>query len=143
MSKSRLNYKHLSRLAPSPRRVAHRETLVWKWLHFVTAGSDETGDVIRALRKRVDMPNQFPHRSYLLQYILKSKRSPVQPNVAERVYQHLWNMYSEYRDVVIKNPAPTGQTPSRNPWDERKGRQFKDVTRETDELIDDSKFLSR
>lgn len=141
MSKSRLNYKHLSRLAPTSGRTTYKDTLVWKWLHFVTAGSDETGDAIRALRKRVDMPNQFPHRSYLHNYVAKCRQ--LDPALVERVYQHLWNMYAEYRDVVIKNPAPTGQTPSRNPWDERKGRQFKDVTRETNELINDSKFLSR
>lgn len=115
MGKSRLNYKALSRtVSAAPRPNSYKNGLVWKWLQFVTAGDDDCGEAIRLMRHRMDMPNQFPHRTYLLNYL--TKRCKMETARAQRVHVHLWNLYAEYRDAALRSAEPVRAGVTRNPW---------------------------
>lgn len=117
MGKSHLKSKFLSVDPPATSRAAYRNTLVWRWLQFVVAGADGIGDVIRTLRKRKDMPNEFPHKTYLLQTYL-IRRCRVDPAVAVRVHERLWDLYAQYRDAEKHNATfePIKRGVTRNPW---------------------------
>ncbi len=100
MAKSRLKSKFLNDHSSyhNLRPTSHRATLVWQWLQHVKPGTDDTGVALRVMRGRIDMPNRFPHRTYLLNYMLKCK---IPPALASRVLIHVWNMYALYRDAVL------------------------------------------
>jgi hypothetical protein len=120
MPKTRMNFKHLSVEKPKKAKPgSYKNTLVWQWLQFAIAGQDEAGEAIRLMRKRMDMPNEFPHKTYLLHTYL-IKKCKVKPEIAERIHLHLWIMFSQYRDAAKHNtsnePLKPGQT--RMPWKE-------------------------
>lgn len=117
MAKSRLKNKFLSRVPEPPSRASYKNTIVWQWLQFVTVGDDDIGSVVRVLRKRVDMPNQFPHTSYLRGYL---RRCKLPEHLIEQTYRPLWVMYAEYRDAVLHNSSdqPIAKGHTRNPWGE-------------------------
>lgn len=87
---------------PEVRPGSYRATLVWQWLQHVKPGTDETGIVLRVLRNRIDMPDRFPHRTYLLNYMLKCR---IDSGLATRTVVHVWNMYAAYRDAVLYETA--------------------------------------
>lgn len=97
MAKTRLKSKFLTD-RPAYKPGSYKNTLVWRWLQEVITSNDDVGLAVRTLRKRVDMPNQFPHMTYLQQYLRKAK---LDERVVQRVYRCLWNMYAEYRDLTL------------------------------------------
>lgn len=118
--KSRLSSKFLNArnlMDANIRRDSYRATLVWQWLQHVKPGTDETGIVLRVLRSRIDMPDRFPHRTYLLNYMLKCK---IDSQLATRVVVHVWNMYAAYRDAVLHDRGDiiesTQDVPKDNTW---------------------------
>src|SRR5579859_388705 len=133
MTRTRLKSKFLSRLSIPSGRTTHKNTLVWQWLDFVTAGADDSGTAIKAMRKRVDMPNQFPHKSYLRGYLRKCR---LDEQLVQRVHHHLWNLYAEYRDAVLHSATLTGEKgTTRNPWNKS--------SEASDQSFSDVKYLSR
>lgn len=136
MGKSRLKSKFLSTSygpGKSVRPTSYKNTLVWQWLQFVTAGSDSCGTAILAMRRRVDMPNQFPHQTYLRNYLLN--RCKLNADLVERTHVRLWNLYAEYRDAALRSVEPIRKGTTRNSWKED------DVGIST--VGSDDKFLSR
>lgn len=138
---SRNNSRFLSRVhtdQQSLRPHSHKNTLIWRWLQFVVAGDDEVGEVVRALRKRVDMTGEWANRTQMRRYILKSKKANLDPAMVERVLIHMWNLYSQFRDAEKHNTSfdPVTRNVTRNPWKEET---------DVDPIIssDMSKFLSR
>lgn len=83
-------------LARNPRRAVHipvhscRNTLVWQWLDAATAGADETGDAIRLMRRRQDMPRTFPNKKYLRAYMEKAR---VDDAAIDRTLERLWSLW--------------------------------------------------
>lgn len=117
--KSRLKSKFLSDVSSPVRPGSYRATLVWQWLQHVAPGTDETGIALRAMRTRVDMPDRFPHRTYLLNYMIKCR---IDSQLATRVVINVWNMYAAYRDAVLHEAAQgdegrsTQAIPNDNKW---------------------------
>ena len=88
----------------------YKTSQVWRWLQDEKAdsGDGEVGQTISNLRKRTDMPGQFPNMKFVLSYLLSSGIDPV---TAERVYARLWHLYVQYNDVSSNSLvlSPDGQ----------------------------------
>lgn len=98
----RTNSRFLSRSVSHPKHETYRDTLVWQWLHAVKIGSGDVGYVIRKLRKRIDMPHMFPHKTYMAQFM---RRAGVEQPMVDEVINHVWNMYAQWRDDRLRgNP---------------------------------------
>lgn len=140
MPKSRNDSKFLSRQYTDalPARITYKNTVIWRWLQFVVAGDDEVGEIVRALRKRVDMTNEWPNRSMMVSYILRGK-TKFATGAVDRCAIHLWNLYAQFRDAEKRNTGfePVTRNATRNPWREEPN--------EGEVIIenDSKKFLSR
>lgn len=97
MAKTRTKSKFLSE-RPVYKPGVYKNTLVWQWAQQVSHTDADVVLAARTVRKRMDMPNQFPHTTALKNYLTKCR---LEPRVVERVYRHLWNMYAAYRDLTL------------------------------------------
>lgn len=107
-----------------------RKSLVWQWLQQVEAGTDETGFVLKLMRKRIDMPMKLPHKTYLQNYLVQQCK--VDLPVAVRVTDRIWDLYATYRDMMKSEHGETVWPSVEQPGDKEIRRQRAD-----------SKWLSR
>lgn len=94
--------------------AAYETTVVWRWLQAAPAGADERGDVVRALKKRKDMPHMFANKTGLYRYLVGQAKLSAQ--TAERHVAALWDNFAGYRDALR---ASFSTTPVR--WDASAG----------------------
>lgn len=87
----------------------YKNTLVWQWLQQARTSDDDVALSLRVMKTRMDMPNQFPNRTYLQKYMRKAR---LDERVVQRCYLHLWNMYVTFRDLTLHGVSPDDQ----NPW---------------------------
>lgn len=107
MAKTRLRSKFLTD-RPAYKPGVYKNTMVWQWLQEVRFTDDDVGTAVRALKRRMDMPNQFPNRTYLHNYLLKAG---LERRVVQRVHQHLWNLFTAYRDLKLHGVRPDDEDP--------------------------------
>lgn len=101
---SRDPHGYLNSIPKNPN--SYKNSLVWRWLQYEkTKLGDEAGNVIKALRKRVDMPRQFPNQTYFRNYLIKAH---IDVKVIERVGLRLWHMYAVYRDFMLRSQSIDG-----------------------------------
>lgn len=93
---------------PTYKPGVYKNTLIWQWLQQARTTDDDVALALRTMRTRKDMPNQFPHKTRLQDYMRKSR---LDERVVRRCYQHLWNMYIDYRDFVLHGVTPDDQDP--------------------------------
>lgn len=108
MAKTRLKTNLFDHVVPKP--GTYKATLVWQWLQQIMTSNDDTGLVVRTLKARMDMPNQFANMTQIQRYMRKAK---IDEAIVQRVSRHMWLMYSQYRDVVLHGVDPNG---THNPW---------------------------
>lgn len=110
MGKTHLKSKFLYD-RPAFKPGVYKNTLVWQWLQQARTSDDDVALALHTMKRRVDMPNQFPHRTYLQNYMRKSR---LDERVVQRCYQHLWNMYAAFRDLTLHGISPDDQAPWSN-----------------------------
>lgn len=66
--------------------------LVGRWLTYTKVGYDATGDVIRVLRQRRDLPNSFPTKGHMRRYLLRFMK----PVTIDPVFDNVWSMYRDW-----------------------------------------------
>lgn len=70
---------------------SYRRSLVWRWLNEgIRANDDLAGDIIKLLRKRIDMPRSFPTRTHMNNYFAKCG---VGAETAATVMDRMWSLY--------------------------------------------------
>ncbi len=110
MAKVRTRSKFLSN-PPVYKPGVYKNTLIWQWLQQARTSDGDVALALQVMKKRVDMPNQFPHTTYLQKYMRKCR---LEERVVQRCYQHLWNMYAVYRDLILHGIGPEDEKPWSN-----------------------------
>lgn len=80
------------------RAHSHRYSIFWQFLQEVKPGDGELGFLLRSLRSRVDMPRHFPHRTALINYMLKCR---IDSGIAARNALHVYNLYSLFYHRIV------------------------------------------
>lgn len=94
----------------------YQTTLVWRWSQAMPAGANEQGDVVRALKKRKDMPHMFANRGQIYRYLVANLR--LQPDRASTLSWSLWESFSGYRDAIRASfsTTPVSWDADANAW---------------------------
>lgn len=81
-------------VAPKPLPPhSHKNTIVWMFLRSCKPGDGELGNLIRRLRDRKDMPRSFPHKTALINYLLKCR---IDTATIGRNVMYLYSMYNRF-----------------------------------------------
>lgn len=102
-----LNYRSSRRRKPlqETRADSYRRSLVWRWLNEgIRAQDDLTGDVVKLLRRRIDMPRSFPTRTHMNRYLDKCG---IKIETAVMVRDRMWSLYREWVDHAKHNAGVT------------------------------------
>lgn len=80
---------------------SYKQTVVWQWLQAVPSTPGALGEMLRVMKGRVDMPQQFPNKSYLYRYL--TQRCKIDHALADQSLDSVWSNYKGYRDLAIHN----------------------------------------
>lgn len=87
------------------RADSYRRSLVWRWLNEgIRANDDVTGDVVKILRRRIDMPRSFPTRTHMIRYLAKCG---VGAEAYVTVIDRMWSLYREWIEHARHNTGLT------------------------------------